>query len=213
MDHALDTIKHMGAEIIDPADIPTTGKFGEPENEVMLFEFKGDLNAYLERLGPKAPVHSLQEIIDFNERNAAREMPYFGQDLMIKAQAKGPLTSPAYLKALKTCRELTRKQGIDAVMSRYRLDALVAPTAGPAWPIDLPNGDHSGGGDFTGPAAVAGYPHITVPAGFVYGLPVGLSFVGKAYSEPVLIRFAFAFEQATQSRKPPKFLPTVDLSA
>jgi amidase len=212
MAKALDTMKHLGAEIIDPAEIPTTGKFGEPENEVLLYEFKADLNAYLARLGPKAPVHSLQEIIDFNERNADREMPYFGQDLMIKAQAKGPLTSPAYLQALKSCRELSQRLGIDAIMAQYKLDALVAPTAGPAWPIDLPNGDHSAGGDFTGPAAVAGYPHITVPAGYVFGLPVGLSFAGRAYSEPVLIRLAYAFEQATRFRKPPKFLPAADLS-
>jgi len=209
---ALDTMKHLGAEIVDPADIPTTGKFADAENEVLQYEFKADLNAYLQRLGQKAPVHSLQEIIEFNEKNASREMPYFGQDTMIKAQAKGPLTSPAYLKALKTCRDLTRKQGIDSIIEKHKLDALVAPTAGPAWPTDLPSGDHSGGGDFTGPAAVAGYPHITVPAGQVFGLPVGLSFVGRAWSEPVLIRLAFAFEQATKHRKPPKFLPTVDLS-
>jgi len=208
---AIDIMKHLGAEIIDPADIPTTGKFGDSENEVMLYEFKADLNAYLERLGPKAPVHSLQEIIDFNEKNAAKEMPFFGQDVMIKAQAKGPLTTPAYLKALKRNHELARTRGIDAIMGKHKLDALIAPTAPPAWPIDLPNGDHFPGGDFTGPAAVAGYPHITVPAGYVFGLPVGLSFVGKAYSEPVLIRLAYAFEQATKFRKPPRFLPTVDL--
>src|SRR5579872_3937387 len=126
MADALDTMKHLGAEIIDPADIPTAGKFSDAENEVMLFEFKADLNAYLERLGPKAPVHSLKEIIDFNERNAKREMPYFGQDLMIKAQGKGPLSSPAYVKALKTCRDLARKQGIDAVISKHKLDAIIA---------------------------------------------------------------------------------------
>jgi amidase len=210
---AIDTMKHLGAQIIDPADIPTTGKFGDSENEVMLYEFKADLNAYLERLGPKAPVHSLKEIIDFNEKNAAKEMPYFSQDVMIKAQAKGPLTTPAYLKALKRNHELVRTRGIDAIMATHKLDALIAPTAPPAWPIDLPNGDHFPGGDFTGPAAVAGYPHITVPAGYVFGLPVGLSFVGKAYSEPLLIRLAFAFEQATKFRKPPRFLPSVDLTA
>ena len=209
---AIDTMKHLGAEIIDPADIPTTGKFGDSENEVMLYEFKADLNAYLERLGPKAPVHSLKEIIDFNEKNAAKEMPFFGQDVMIKAQAKGPLSTPAYVKALKRNHELARTRGIDAIMGQYKLDALIAPTAPPAWPIDPPNGDHFPGGDFTGPAAVAGYPHITVPAGYVFGLPVGLSFVGKAYGEPVLIRLAYAFEQATKFRKPPRFLPTVDLT-
>ncbi len=134
----------------------------------MLYEFKAGLNAYLERLGPKAPVHSLKDIIEFNERNASKEMPYFGQDIMIKAQAKGPLTDPAYLKALKRDHDLARKQGIDAVMARHKLDALVAATCGPAWLTDLLNGDHAVGGDITGPAAVAGYPHITVPAGYTF---------------------------------------------
>jgi len=211
MASAIDTVKHLGAEIIDPADIPTIGKFGDSENEVLLYEFKADLNAYLERRGPGAPVHTLKDIIDFNDQNAAREMPYFAQDVMIKAQGKGPLSSPAYLKALRKNHELARRQGIDAVMAKFRLDALVAPTSGPAWPIDLPNGDSGAGGGFTSPAAVAGYPHITVPAGFVFGLPVGISFVGKPYSEPALIRFAYAFEQATRHRKTPRFLPSVDL--
>jgi amidase len=212
MTAALDTMKHLGAEIIDPADLPSMGKFGDSELEVMLYEFKADLNAYLERLGPKAPVRTLKDIIDFNDKNAGKEMPFFGQDIMIKAQEKGPLTTPAYVRALKKNHELSRRQGIDAVMAKYKLDALVAPTAPPAWPIDLANGDPSGGGGFTGPAAVAGYPHITVPAGHVFGLPVGISFVGKAYSEPVLIRLANAYEQATKLRKPPRFLPTVDLT-
>ena len=212
MSAALDTMKHLGVEIIDPADLPSMGKYGDSELQVMLYEFKADLNAYLERLGPKAPVHTLKDIIEFNDRNADKEMPFFGQDMMIKAQEKGPLTTPAYLQALKKDHDLSRKQGIDAVIAKYKLDALVAPTAPPAWPIDLANGDPSGGGGFTGPAAVAGYPHITVPAGHVFGLPVGISFVGKAYSEPVLIRLAFAYEQATKFRKPPRFLPSVDLN-
>lgn len=203
---ALDAMKHLGAEIIDPADIPTTGKFGDSELEVLLYEFKADLNTYLERRGSG----SLKEIIEFNGKNAKREMSYFGQDLMLKAQAKGPLSSPGYLKAVKKNRELSRRQGIDAVMAKFRLDALVAPTSGPAWPIDLPNGDSSAGGGFSPPAAVAGYPHITVPAGYVFGLPVGLSFVGNAFTEPALIRFAYAYEQATKFRKPPQFLKTIE---
>ena len=139
---ALDTMKRLGAEIIDPADIPTTGKFGDSEMEVLLYEFKADLNSYLERLGPQAPVKSMKDIIDFNEKHAAQELPYFGQDIMIKSQSKGPLTTPAYLKALKKNHELSRKKGIDAVMAQHKLDVLVAPTAPPAWLIDLATGDH-----------------------------------------------------------------------
>ncbi len=210
MGAALGDMKKAGAEIVDPADIPTAGKFDDSELEVMLYEFKADLNAYLGALGPKARVHSLQDVIDFNERNRDKEMPYFGQDLMIKAQAKGPLTDKQYLEALEKDRRLSRTEGIDAVMGKYHLDALVAPTAGPAWCTDLPNGDHVGGGSST-PAAVAGYPNINVPAGFAFGLPVGISFFGAANSEAVLIKLAYAFEQATRHRRPPKFRPTADL--
>ena len=205
---AIQEMKRRGAEIVDPADIPTAGKFDDSESEVLSYEFKNDLNLYLGALGPKAPVHSLADVIAFNESHREREMPYFGQDLMIKAQAKGPLSSKEYLAALEKDHRLSRTEGIDAVMSKHRLDALVAPTAGPAWCTDLINGDHAPGGSST-PAAVAGYPNINVPAGYAWGLPVGISFFGAANSEPLLIKLAYAFEQATRHRRAPQFLPRI----
>ena len=207
MTDLLAEMKRLGAVLVDPADIPTTGKFDDSEFEVLLYEFKADLNKYLAGLGPQAPVRSLKDVITFNEKNSAREMPYFGQDIMTKAEAKGPLTSKPYLAALQKNHLLTRAQGIDAVLKKNRLDALVAPTGGPAWPTDWINGDHFTGG-YSSASAVAGYPHITVPAGYVFGLPVGISFFGGAYSEPTLIKIAYAFEQATKARRAPQFLPT-----
>jgi len=207
MSDLLAEMKKQGAVLVDPADIPTTGKFDDSELEVLLYEFKADLNTYLTGLGPQAPVHNLKDIIDFNERNRDKEMPYFGQDLMKKAQEKGPLTSKAYLAALRKNHLLTRSQGIDFIMKKNRLDALIAPTGGPSWPTDWVNGDHFTGG-YSSASAVAGYPHITVPAGYVYGLPVGISFFGGAYSEPKLISIAYAFEQATRARQSPRFLAT-----
>ena len=207
MSDLLAEMKKQGAVLVDPADIPTTGKFDNSELEVLLYEFKADLNTYLAGLGPQAPVHSLKEVIDFNERNRDKEMPYFGQDLMIKAQEKGPLTSKAYLAALRKNHLLTRTQGIDFIMKKLRLDALVAPTGGPSWPTDWVNGDHFTGG-YSSASAIAGYPHITVPAGHIHGLPVGISFFGGPYSEPKLISIAYAFEQATRARQSPRFLAT-----
>lgn len=204
-------LKKLGAVILDPADIPTSGKFDDSELGVLLFEFKADLNAYLRGLGSSARVHSLKEVIEFNDKNRDREMPFFGQDLFIKAQAKGPLTSKAYLAALAKNHLLTRTQGIDFVMKKNRLDALIAPTGGPSWPTDWINGDHFTGG-YSSASAIAGYPHITVPAGYVFGLPVGISFFGGAWSEPTLIKFAYAFEQATNARKAPRFLAAAELS-
>ncbi|HEY8224802.1 MAG TPA: amidase [Pyrinomonadaceae bacterium] len=211
MNDLIGEMKKMGAVVIDPANIPTAGKFDDSELEVLLYELKADLNAYLAGLVPQAPVKSLKDIIDFNEKNRNREMPYFGQDLFIKAQEKGPLTSKAYVQALRRNHLMSRTQGIDLVLKQHKLDALIAPTGGPAWPTDLVNGDHFTGGYSTA-SAVAGYPHITVPAGYVFGLPVGISFFAGAYSEPKLISIAYAFEQATKVRRPPKFLPTADLS-
>jgi len=212
MNQAIDEMKRQGAVIVDPADIESMEQVGESEFQVLLYELKADLNSYLAALGPGAPVHTLEEIIKFNEHNREKEMPYFGQDTFVKAQAKGPLTEKAYLDALEKDHRLTRKEGIDAVMEKFQLDALVAPTGGPAFLTDLIDGDHDVGGSST-PAAVAGYPNITVPAGLIFGLPVGISFFGRAYSEPTLIKLAYSFEQATQHRRAPQFLPTVDLTA
>jgi amidase len=208
---ALEVLRAQGAVLIDPADIETIGKFDDTENTVLLYELKTDLNAYLARLGPDAPVHTLKEIIEYNERNRSKEMPYFAQETFLKAEAKGSLTEKEYLDALEADRRLSRKEGIDAVMEKFNLDALVAPTDGPAWVTDLVDGDHYIGGSSTA-AAVAGYPSVTVPAGFVFGLPVGVSFFGRAWSEPTLIRLAYAYEQATRSRMGPKFLATADLT-
>jgi amidase len=208
VEQAIADMKSRGAVIVDPADIPTAAKMDRCENQVLLYEFKADLNKYLKGLSPAAPVHSLSELIAFNVREEAREMPYFGQELLISAEQKGSLASPAYKAALAQCRLLARDQGIDLVMQRYRLDAIVAPTGGPAWTTDFVNGDHFSGGSST-PAAVAGYPSITVPAGQAFGLPIGVSFIGRAWSEAKLIALAYAYEQATKHRRPPQFKPSV----
>jgi amidase len=207
MNSLLEKMKRQGAVLVDPADLESYGKFDDSELLVLLYELKADLNAYLAGR-PDAAVHSLKDIIDFNERNKEKEMPYFAQDLFIKAEAKGPLSSKEYLDALEANHRLARGEGIDAVMDKNHLDAIIAPTGGPAWLTDLVNGDHAGGGS-SNAAAVAGYPDIAVPAGFIAGLPVGVSFFGRAWSEPLLLKIAYGFEQAFKARRPPQFLPSV----
>jgi amidase len=208
MEDVIAEIKRQGAEVIDPADLPTHGKFNDTEFTVLQYELKADLNAYLANR-PGAPA-SLKAIIEFNEQNRAKEMPYFGQDIFLKAEAKGPLTDKEYTDALEADQRLSRKEGIDAVMDQHKLDAIMAPTAGPAWLTDLVNGDNAAGGS-SNAAAVAGYPDITVPAGYIFGLPVGVSFFGRAWSEPTLLKIAYGFEQTTKVRKAPDFLATAKL--
>lgn len=210
MEDCLVVLQELGAELVEKADITTASKMDKSELEVLYYDFKADLNAYLGQLEQDARVHNLEELIAFNEANKERVMPFFGQERMLAAQKKGPLSQKTYLRAIAACRRLAREEGIDATLQKHNLQAIVAPTGQPAWFIDYVNGD-CGDGGCSSPAAVAGYPHITVPAGQVYGLPVGISFFGTAYSEPVLIRLAYAFEQARQARKAPEFLPTVNI--
>ncbi len=209
LEQSVETMRRLGATVIDPAALPNFDKFGKTELEVLHYEFKADLNDYL--AGANGRVKSMAEVIKFNAENKTRVMPYFGQEHMLAAQEKGSLRDKAYRAALAKNRLLSRRNGIDAALKKYRLDALIVPSGGPAWLIDLANGDAINWDmESASPAAVAGYPHITVPMGFIFGLPVGLSFFTKAWGEPTLIKFAYAFEQATQARIPPKFLDTVN---
>lgn len=213
MESNLATMKSLGVELVD-VELASSEKFEKSEVEVLLYEFKADLNAYLANRGRMAKVHSLEDVIKFNEENRARVLPHFGHERMQDAQEKGPLTQKKYLNALEKNHRLSRAEGIDAVMAEHRLDAIVCPSGGPAWLIDLINGDGGRSWDMesTSYAAVAGYPHITVPAGYIFGLPIGISFFASAWQEPTLLRLAYAFEQATQVRVPPKFLPTADMT-
>jgi amidase len=208
LEASLRILREQGATLIDPVDMPSLGKLGDSEFEVLLYEFKAGLNDYLAALGPGAPVHTLAEIIEFNGRNASRELLYFGQEILVKAQARGALTEKSYLEALEKCRRFSRDEGIDAAMDSHQLDAIVAPAGGPAGKTDLIYGDRDIGGSASA-AAIAGYPNITVPAGQVMGLPIGFSFFGGGFSEGTLLKLAFAFEQATKAFTPPRFLETV----
>jgi amidase len=205
IDNCLQAMKAKGAVIVDPADLPSHGQLDETEREVLVHEFKADLNEYLKSRGDSVRVHSLADVIAFNEQHA-EEMRYFGQEWMLEANNKGPLSDKAYLDALAKNHRLAREEGIDAVMTAHDLNAIVAPTTGPAWLNDPVNGDSYASGMCSQPAAVAGYPHITVPAGFVAGLPVGISFFGSAWSEPALLGLAYAFEQTTLARRSPLFM-------
>ena len=206
---AIQAMRDAGAVIVDPANLPVANWRDELPLIVLEYEFKTDLNAYLATLGPDAPVRTLADIIEFNEQNAELEMPFFGQQRMIASQARGPLTDDVYLNAVRTIQRGNREDGIDALMNEHQLDAIVAPTRDLPWTTDHIKGDRLDGGSSAGPAAIAGYPDISVPMGFVSGLPAGVSFFGRAWSEPVLIRIAYAFEQATQHRQAPTFARTL----
>jgi amidase len=212
-EHCIEVLKHLGAVVIDPADVPNFDKFSKTEVEVLHYEFKADLNKYLQSVNGTVPVHSMEDVIKFNEENSHKVMPYFGQEHMLIAQETKSLREKKYREALTKNLRLTRKEGIDAAMRKHKLDAIVVPSGGPAWLIDLVGGDSNNWDmESTSPAAVAGYPHITVPAGYIFGLPVGISFFAQAWQEPTLIKFAYAFEQATQFRRQPRFLPTANLN-
>ncbi len=204
VEEAIDVLKSHGAIVVDPANIATKGAYGDSEYEVLLYEFKAGLNNYLRGLQSDSAPRTLQELIEFNRARRDDEMPYFEQEIFEAAQEKGPLTETEYLEALKKNHRLTRDEGIDATMAEYKLDAIMAASGGPAWTIDLVTGDHFLGGS-SSPAAVSGYPNVTVPAGFVHGLPVGVSFFGAKFSEPKLIRIAYAYEQASMMRRRPEF--------
>lgn len=208
LDAAVAALKSAGAVVLDALSLPTAGQFDDAELEVLLYEFKADLEAYLATRGPTAPARTLADVVQYNLRERSQEMPWFEQELFERAQAKGPLTDPAYLAARELCLKLARTEGLDPLFERHRLDAIICPSNAPAWLIDLVSGDHYSGGN-TSFAAVAGYPSLTVPMGFIHSLPLGLSFIGRPWTEGRLIELGHSFETLTQARRPPGFLPTM----
>ena len=207
-ENAIKVLTAAGAVVVDRLTVPNLGKYEEAENDVLLYEFKDGLNKYLAERGATATPKTLTDLIAYNKREASKEMPWFGQEMFERAEKKGPLTDPQYKAARALCIKLVRTEGLDKVFADNKLDALVAPTNGPAWLTDLVNSDHFGGGN-SSYAAIAGYPSITVPMGYTAELPLGISFTGAAWTEGKLIGFAYAFEQATKVRHAPKFYPTV----
>jgi len=210
IERSLQLLKNSGAILVDPATVAVTRELRAAEGTVMSYEFKHGLNQYLDQLHPATAVRSLAQVIQFNDQNAEEVMPFFKQEILTQAEERGDLKSPEYLAALQQCRQLSRADGLDKVLHDYSLDAILAPSGGPAWVIDLLNGDRGSGG-CSSAAAIAGYPHITVPAGYVYDLPVGISFFAGAFQEPVLLRIAYAFEELSNARRDPTFPLSLEL--
>ncbi|MCE7745535.1 MAG: amidase [Candidatus Heimdallarchaeota archaeon] len=210
IDKAIEKMEKAGAIIIDKLMLESVKELREPEYEVLLYDFKNDLNEFLEKFVPEGFPQTMKEIIEFNEKNKEKVMPYFGQEHFKRAEERGPLTDEVYKEALEKCHKYSREEGIDLAIKENKLDAIIAPTGGPAWPMDLVNGDHFTGGS-SSLAAVAGYLNITVPVGYVFGLPIGLSFFSGAFQEPTLLKITYAFEQLTKVRKPPSYLKTLEI--